>query len=405
MHEQVKKYSIITFGCQANIYDSEVIAGILETSGFVEAKDATKSDLLVVNTCSVRQKSEDKVYGVGKVVAGVKEKNKELKAIMAGCMVGSVTGERQRYDFNELKKRTPWVDAYVSPSQIRGLPHILRELNLVDEWVTKSLGPYKGVTKKSLTFAPGEYALPDPKHAFVSISLGCDNFCTFCVVPFARGKETSRSKEEILKEIEHLTRIGYEHITLCGQNVNSWGLGIKEKFEIRAGSDQKLPFAALLRDVHKLVGVTRISFISSNPFDFTTDLIDALKLPKISRYLHIAVQSGSDEILKKMNRRHTIKDFEDLIAKIRKEVPEIEIGTDIIVGFPSETNEQFMETVALCERVRFCLAYVSIYSARKGTRAQRSFKDDVLLSEKKRRHAFITKVIDESKIKVDNRIK
>ncbi len=353
MNDQAKKYSIITFGCQANTYDSEVISGILETCGFIETKDVITSDLLVVNTCSVRQKSEDKVYGIGKVVAKIKEKNKEFKAIMAGCMVGSVTGERQRYDFNELKKRTPWVDAYISPSQIRELPKILKELNLADDWVTKSLDLNKVLAKKSQTFAPGEFAKPDPKHAFVNISLGCDNFCTFCVVPFARGKEISRSKEEILKEIEHLTRVGYEHITLCGQNVNSWGLGINEKFEVRTGSDQKLPFAALLRDVHELNGVSKISFISSNPFDFTTDLIETLKLPKISRYLHIAIQSGSDEILKKMNRRHTVKDFEDLIAKIREAVPEIEIGTDIIVGFPSETQNQFMETVALCERIKF----------------------------------------------------
>jgi tRNA-2-methylthio-N6-dimethylallyladenosine synthase len=366
---------------------------------FFETKDEKDADVWVVNTCSIRQKSEDKVYGIGKKVRELRQANPGLKIILAGCMVGSVTGERQRYDFEQLQKRTPWVDYYMNPSQVRELPRILSELGAVDDWVSKALDLFPVTEKRFSTFAPGEDAVANKKHAFVNISLGCDNFCTFCVVPYARGKEISRNKEDIIKEVKLLSKMGYSEITLCGQNVNSWGLDTSVKFQIRSGSDDKIPFAALLREVHEIEGITKISFISSNPFDFTTDLIEALKLPKISRYLHIAVQSGNNDILKKMNRRHTVEEFITLIEKIRKAVPEIEFGTDFIVGFPSETEEQFQDTVKLCEEAKFSVAYISIYSPRKGTPAEKFFKDDVPLKEKKRRHAVLTQVIEKTKQK------
>ena len=397
-----KKYHITTFGCQANTHDSEVMAGILEAFDFFETKTVNEADLFIVNTCSVRQKSEDKVYGLGKVVPKIKAINPNFKVIIAGCMVGSVTGERQRYALEELKGRTPWADKYINPTQIPELPNILVELDLVDDWAVKALDLNAVSAKRGETFAPGENAVPNKKHAFVNISVGCDNFCTFCVVPYARGKEVSRSKEDILKEVTHLVRAGYEEVTLCGQNVNSWGLPTSMKFDIRSGSDQKLPFADLLREVHAIDGIKKISFISSNPFDFTTDLIEALKLPKISRYLHIAVQSGNNEVLKKMNRRHTVEEFTALIEKVRQEVPDIEFGTDVIVGFPGETREQFMDTVTLCQKLKFNVAYISKYSPRKGTPAERFFKDDVSFDEKKWRHAFLTEVIDRSKVLIQN---
>lgn len=402
MSKASKKYYIETFGCQANTADSETMAGILEAFDFYETRQVEDADLFIVNTCSVRQKSEDKVYGLGKVVPKIKLKKPAFKVIVAGCMVGSVTGERARYSFEELKKRTPWADKYISPAQIRELPKILVDLGLLDEWAAKALNLDALGPKRGVTFAPGADAKPNPKHAFVNISIGCDNFCTFCVVPYARGKEISRSKEEILKEIHHLVRAGYSQVTLCGQNVNSWGLPATVKFDIRSGSNDKLPFADLLREIHDISGLEKISFISSNPFDFTTDLIEVLKLPKISRYLHIAVQSGNNEVLKRMNRRHTVEEFESLIQKIREAVPELEIGTDIIVGFPGETHEQFLDTVKLCKKVGFNVAYISIYSARKGTPAEKYFKDDVPLAEKKKRHAALTKVVEENKRLVHN---
>ena len=394
-----KRYHIKTYGCQANHADSSTIGGVLEALDFeqVPTPDAqnddealykvlSEADLFIVNTCSVRQKSEDKVYGIGKTLKRiVQERGKKPFVVMAGCMVGSVTGSRQRYEFEELKKRTPWVDAYINPSQIMTVPDILHKNGVLSEWALQKFDP-----------SMVESMQDNPTHAFVNISHGCDNFCTFCVVPYARGEEVSRTEEDILNEINHLVLRGFKVFTLCGQNVNSWGLSPSEKLEIRTGSDQNIPFAGLLRKVHDIEGVEKINFISSNPFDFTNDLIEVLKLPKISNYLHIAVQSGNNDILKKMNRRHTVEEFIELINKIKGVKPEVEIGTDIIVGFPGETEKQFEDTVKLFGMVSFNVAFISIYSPRKGTPAERFYPVDVPLPKKKRRHAELTRVWKES---------
>lgn len=377
-----KKYFIQTYGCQANEADSSTIAGVLEALGFEMASGVKDSDVFLVNTCSVRQKSEDKVYGLGKQFARARENNEKMPyAIMAGCMVGSVTGDRQRYAFEQLKEKTPWVNTYINPTQILEIPQILADANILNEWALSKFDPAKVETVEK-----------EEKHALVNISFGCDNFCSFCVVPYARGKEISKTKEEILKEIKHLADRGFTSVTLCGQNVNSWGLGMDEKFEIRAGSDQKIPFADLLREVHKIEGIEKIDFISSNPFDFTTDLIDALTLPKVSNHLHMAVQSGNNDVLDRMNRRHTIEEFKDLISQILEKNPKMEFGTDIIVGFPGETREQFEDTINLFKEIKFNVAFISIYSPRKGTKAEKFFEDDVPLKEKKRRHAELMRV-------------
>jgi tRNA-2-methylthio-N6-dimethylallyladenosine synthase len=384
-----KKYFIKTFGCQANKADSNTMAGMLEALGFERATTPANADLFIINTCSVRQKSEDKVYGIGKDIKNLVDKGNKLPFIvMAGCMVGSVSGERVRYEFDKLKRKTPWVNEYINPSQLMSLPTILKENNLLDEWSSKVFTPEELVSVQDNA---------EKKNAFVNISYGCDNFCTFCVVPYARGKEVSRSDQEILREVKHLVSRGFTHITLCGQNVNSWGLDMKEKFEIRSGSTQKLPFAELLRKVLQIKNLELLDFISSNPFDFTEDLIEVITHPKISNFLHMAVQSGNNEVLKKMNRRHTIEDFYNLVDKIKKVKPQVELGTDIIVGFPGETEEQFMDTVKLFKKVPFNVAYISIYSPRKGTPAERFYSDDVPLKEKKRRHAYLTKVWNETR--------
>lgn len=402
MEYKPKKYYIKTLGCQANIADSNSMAGILEALGFEQLKPTKNyqneskelldllpnADLFIVNTCSVRQKSEDKVYGLGRIFTRLREQKKNLPfAIMSGCMVGSVTGERQRYEFDELKRKTPWVDTYINPSQVFDLPEVLLEQKVLDEWA-------EGKVNFDLSSVQQE-----KDHAYVNISFGCDNFCTFCVVPYARGKEISRKESEILFEVEHLASRGFSHITLCGQNVNSWGLDMEDKFEIRTGSDQKLPFADLLRKVHQIEEVFKIDFISSNPFDFTNDLIEAIKLPKISNFLHMAVQSGNNEILKKMNRRHKVEDFISLANKIKNEKPNVEFGTDIIVGFPGETRTQFMDTVKLFQTVKFNVAFISMYSPRKGTPAEKFYVDDVSLEEKKWRHAYLTEVWNETRQK------
>lgn len=397
---KAKKYYIKTYGCQANIADSNSLAGILESLGFEEVpepknakneremldKVLKKVDLFVVNTCSVRQKSEDKVYGLGKLFSDFPKNKKKPFVIMAGCMVGSTIGDRKRFSPRELKNKTPWVDEYIDPTEIFKIPEILIKNEQLSDWAVKKFDPKKVKSKQR-----------DKKHAFVNISNGCDNFCRFCVVPFARGPEVSRTKQEIIKEIQNLTKNGISEITLCGQNVNSWGLTWDEKFKIRSGSKQKIPFADLLREIHDIPEIKKIEFISSNPFDFTQDLINVMKLPKISNYLHIAVQSGSNEVLKKMNRRHTIEDFLQLIEKIKKVRPDVELGTDIIVGFPGETEKQFQKTVDLFKKVPFAVAFISIYSPRKGTPADKFYKDDVSRNEKRRRHKVLTKIWKETR--------
>jgi tRNA-2-methylthio-N6-dimethylallyladenosine synthase len=395
-----KTYFIKTLGCQANIADSNTMSGILEALGLeplempVEkfSNETTEleyvfstADLFIVNTCSVRQKSEDKAFGLGKTLLRVaREKHKKPFVVMSGCMVGSVTGDRQRYALDDLKKKTSWVDLYINPSQAEELPDKL--LNS---------GFELGVTHAA-KYLP---KLDSVSHAYVNISNGCDNFCSYCVVPYARGREVSKSAEKILAEIQSLVGRGITEVTLCGQNVNSWGLNPTEKLQIRMGSAQPLPFVDLLREVHAIAGLEKIDFLSSNPFDFTQGLVDALALPKIKNYIHIAVQSGNNDVLKKMNRRHTVEQFIDLINRIKKIRPDMELGTDLIVGFPDETRAQFMDTVKLVQTVKFNVAFISMYSPRKGTSAERLYKDDVTKEEKKYRCMYLNKIWKESKKK------
>ena len=394
-----KTYYIKTFGCYSNTADSGTMSGILEALGyeplevpeFIPEKENLQfvmkdADLLIINSCSVRQKSEDKVYGIGKVVKEVKEATGHKPFIvLAGCIVGSVTGDRQRYDFATLKKKTPWADLYMNPTQIHELPLLLKKSGVLSEWAAGN---------KVI-----EGAQDTATHAFINISQGCDNFCAFCVVPYARGREVSRSEEDILKDIARLVKKGVTEITLCAQNVNSWGLSVKEKFQIRTGSNQKLPFASLLREIHDIPEIKKLSFMSSNPFDFTNDLVEILALPKIDNYTHIAVQSGNNDVLHRMNRRHTIEDFVSLINQIKKVKKNIEIGTDLIVGFPGETREQFLDTVELVKKINFSVAFIAMYSSRKGTVSEKTFDDDVPSAEKKYRHDFLTKAWKASKKK------
>jgi len=392
-----KKYLIKTFGCQANIADSNKISGILEALGFEEAKTLKDADLFIINTCSVRQKSDDKAYGLGKTIKTVQQKyQKNPIVIFAGCVVGSAVGNRKRYELDELVKKTPWVDLYLSPSQINELPSLLLP-------ILKQRGIVKNSFSKKVDFENLNLKFNNDS-AFVNISYGCDNFCTFCVVPYARGREVSRTKDEILKEIHRLVKRGVKKITLCGQNVNSWGLDAVEKSKIRILGQQKLPFAKLLKEINEIPEINKIEFISSNPFDFTQDLVEVFKLPKISNYLHIAVQSGNNDILRAMNRRHTVEEFINLINRIKKVRPNIELSTDIIVGFPNETHEQFLDTVLLFQKVQFAVAFISMYSPRIGTNAYKNFTDNVCINEKKYRHAYLTNIWKENRFIGENTI-
>lgn len=316
-----------------NESDSERIAGWYEKKGWKRTEKAQLADEIVINTCSVRQTAEDRVYG--QVNNYSKLKPKGLKIILTGCML--------RYPLRLLREKLPEVDEF------------------------KKIGEYqvKEKVRKS------------DIHAYVPIMEGCNNFCSYCVVPFARGREVSRPFEEIICEVEALAKRGFKEITLLGQNVNSYSYG----------------FAELLEKIHQVKGIKKISFLTSNPWDLDDQIIKAMILPKIDRYLHLPVQSGDDEILKKMNRKYTAADFLKLIRKIRLFIPSIQIGTDIIVGFPGETENQFQNTVRLCRKAGFVKAYVAMYSPRPQTAAFK-LKDDISHREKRRRWQILDKMIN-----------
>jgi len=346
------KYFVITFGCQMNVSDSEQVAGAYEAKGWEKAERIEEADEIVINTCSVRQSAEDRVFGLAAKLQSCKASKPWLKIILTGCMM--------RLPLKVLKSKLPIVDEFIK----------VFDLTRNSQFAIRNSG----------------------RHAYVPISNGCDHFCTYCVVPSARGREKSRPFEEIVCDVEELVKRGHKEIMLLGQNVNSYGKDFAA-----------LPlcnFAALLRCLHQIEGVEKISFLTSNPWDLTDEIIEAMKLPKIERHLHLPVQSGDDEILQKMNRGYTAREYLDLVKKIRAAIPGIEIGTDIIIGFPGETEAQFENTVELVKKAGFVKAYVAQYSPRWGTAAVK-LPDDVPKKEKKRRWQILDDLINQgNKIKL-----
>jgi len=361
-----KIYYIKTYGCQMNVSDSEKIAGWYKNRGWQLTKDIKAAYEVVINTCSVRESAENRVFGLVNNLAKLKIVNCKSKIILTGCML--------RYPIADLRKKMPAVDEF-----------------------------------KKITEFSGKEPIRDSKiHAWVPIMEGCNNFCSYCVVPYARGREKSRPFEEIVCEVEELVNRGYKEITLLGQNVNSFDGGANHGPErspaqrgVVEGDAKKFKpgFANLLNRLNEIEGLKNISFMTSNPWDLTDDIIEAMKLPKIDRYLHLAVQSGDDETLRKMNRKYTTKQFIDLVKKIRKAIPDIKIGTDIIVGFPGETEEQFQHSVDLCKKIGFVKAYVSIYSPRPQTTAFK-LKDNVPHKEKRRRWRILEELINKKAYKI-----
>ena len=341
----MKKYFIKTFGCQANKADSERIARLYQKKGYKPAKKIEEADVIIINTCSVRESAENRVFGLIKnLTMRYALCSKRPKVVLAGCML--------RYGVTTLKKKLPQVDEF---------------LRMEDYCF--DLSPIR----------------KEKTHAWVPIMEGCNNFCAYCVVPHARGREKSRPFKETVCEVDKLAKQGYQEITLLGQNVNSYGKDLKPKKK----------FSQLLEQLHEVKGIKKISFLTSNPWDLTDDIVQSIKLPKIDKYLHLPVQSGDDKILKKMNRPYTAKEYLSLINKIRKEIPEIKIGTDIIVGFPGETKNAFENTVKLCQKIGFEKAYIAKYSPRSGTAAFK-LKDEIPPQEKKRRWRILEELINKN---------
>ncbi len=410
------KYYIKTFGCAANEADSERIAAFYEARGYTAAKTMKTADDVVINTCMIRQSAENRVYGIVYNLTQEKEKGRKVKIVVTGCMVGMAAREKTGKMLSLLAKKMPGVDEFLPIEEV------------------------------GFDFAP---VRTDPHHAWVPIANGCNNFCTFCVVPFTRGREISRPLEEIIAECKMLAEKGIVHVTLVGQNVNSYGadllLGAENVQVMRDLPDKnyfnnmssrakrsepdavtglprrqnglastfkptyvkhlgrlRIPtlFPQLLAEVAKIEGIRLIDFISSNPWDFSDELIEVMAAnEKISHDIHLPVQAGDNEVLRRMNRWYSREDYLTLVSKIKSAMPDVRISTDIIVGFCGETKEQFQNTVRLAKKVGFSKAYVAMYSDRPMTAAHKAYTDDVPHTEKKRRWQVLENLINKTNLR------
>ncbi len=379
----MKKYFIHTFGCQANKADSERIAGDYESRGFTAATSWKEADEIVVNTCSVRQSAEDRVRGYLLNVEKhfVAKSTTKPKIILTGCMT--------HFNQEEILARLPMVDQILPMDEVGFNTPISRS---------------------------------DKHHAWIPISTGCNSFCTYCIVPFSRGREVSRPFDDIVNEVKQLAATGYTEITLLGQNVNSYGLektGVSLRKRLLS-TDQPFtqvelptnqsqyhspkgtpPFVSLLKAISQFEEIKIIRFMTSNPWDFHDELIDEIaQNPKIDRYLHLPIQSGSNRMLKLMNRGYTREDYFRVVQKIRLKIPDVVIGTDIIVGFPTESDTDFQETVDFAKQMKWTVAFVARYSPRPGTAASKLYPDDVPAQVKKKRWEILDQIINKDQLDI-----
>ncbi|HAN94075.1 MAG: tRNA (N6-isopentenyl adenosine(37)-C2)-methylthiotransferase MiaB [Limnochordia bacterium] len=364
----MKKFFLKTMGCQMNDHDSEVIRGLLLSLGYAETEEVEEADLILYNTCCVRENPERKVYGHMAGYKRLKEAKPHLLIGICGCMT------QQKEERQNILRELPHVDLIFGTHNIHRLPELLARAEggerVVEVW---DEAPYEEEGQDFRENLPVERS--HRLKAFVNIIYGCTNFCTYCIVPYVRGKEHSRLPESILTEVEGLVEAGYKEVTLLGQNVNAYGKDLSIDTS----------FSQLLTELNAIEGLARIRFTTSHPRDLGPDLIDALAgLDKVCEHLHLPVQAGSSRVLRRMNRGYTREQYLDLVQKVRQAVPEIALTTDIIVGFPGETEGDFQETLSLVEEVRFDSAFTFIYSPREGTPAAR-FADQVPEEVKKER--------------------
>ena len=341
-------FCVTTFGCQMNARDSEKLVGILEEIGYVEEVDEEKADFVIYNTCTVRENANMRVYGrLGQLKAS-KKKNPHMMIGLCGCMM------QEPHVVEKLKNSYRFVDIIFGTHNIYKFAELIAtryesQRMVIDIWKD---------TDKIVEDLPSERKFPFKSG--VNIMFGCNNFCSYCIVPYVRGRERSRNPKDIIREIEHLVSDGVVEVMLLGQNVNSYGKNLEEP----------MSFAQLLQEIEKIEGLERIRFMTSHPKDLSDELIEVMKnSKKICKHLHLPVQSGSTEILKKMNRRYTKEQYLELVRKIKEAVPDISLTTDIIVGFPGETEEDFLETMDVVKQVRYDSAFTFIYSKRTGTPA------------------------------------
>ncbi|MGH2691567.1 MAG: tRNA (N6-isopentenyl adenosine(37)-C2)-methylthiotransferase MiaB [Actinomycetota bacterium] len=345
-----RRYLIRTFGCQMNEHDSERIAGVLEADGMTPVEDVDRAGVVVINTCAVRQNADDRLYGTLGHLKSAKARQPGMRIVVAGCLA--------QKDRGEIQRRAPWVDVVVGT---HALPNVLQLIERAERE-----GPQMDVSEYTETFPSAMPARREvPHHAWVSVSVGCDNKCTFCIVPLVRGAQRSRALGDILAEVQGLASQGVVEVTLLGQNVNTFGRDLTIP-----GSSRTPQFGALLRAVDSVDGIERIRFTSPHPHDFTDDVVEAMaECDRVCEHIHFPLQSGSDRILKAMRRSYRSERYLDWLRRIRDGVPGVAVTTDIIVGFPGETEEDFLGTLRVVEEARFDAAYTFQYSPRAGTEA------------------------------------
>lgn len=387
------KYHMVTFGCQMNKNDSERMAGLLSSLGFSAAEGEEDADLIITNTCSVRQSAEERIYGKQQDWAKLKENNPDLIVAVTGCMAGrDLTGE--------IRRKLPTVDLFFPTRDMINLPRWIAGLR-------PELANSTDLAEDYLKIRP----LRAPSaQAYVTIQTGCNKYCTYCVVPYARGLEKNRLAADILGELRELAAQGVIEVTLLGQSVNSYvaadpgAFSADNPYTTSPIDPTRAPpsanhFAALLWEANNISGLERIHWTAAHPISMNDEIVDALALPKQVNYLHLPVQSGNDEALRRMNRKYTRAEFLAIIGKIKAKRPDIALGTDIIVGFPGETAEQFEDTVSLYRECDFDISYPAQYSQRSGTLGARLFPDDVTAEEKRRRWDVLQSLMEETALR------
>ncbi|CAM2887505.1 tRNA (N6-isopentenyl adenosine(37)-C2)-methylthiotransferase MiaB [Paenibacillus sediminis] len=367
-----KRYIVYTYGCQMNEHDSETIKGLLEQMGYRSTEDRKEADIILLNTCAIRENAEDKVFGELGHLKTLKTENPGLLIGVCGCM------SQEEVVVNRIMQKHGFVDIIFGTHNIHRLPHLVKEAIFSKEMVVE-------VWSKEGDIIENLPKKREGMRAWVNIMYGCDKFCTYCIVPFTRGKERSRRPEDVIAEVRELARQGFKEITLLGQNVNAYG----KDFE-----DINYTFADLMDDIRK-VDIPRVRFTTSHPRDFDDHLIEVLaKGGNLVEHIHLPVQSGSTAVLKKMSRKYTREQYLELVRKIKAAIPNVVLTTDIIVGFPGETDEQFEETLSLVREVGFDSAFTFIYSPREGTPAA-VMEDNVPMEVKKERLQRLNNTINE----------
>ena len=357
-----KKYFLRTYGCQMNVHDSEEIKYYLESLGYEAVDELELADIVVLNTCAIRENAKDKVFGYLGRCKHLKKEKPDLIIAVAGCLM------QKPNEIEEIHNRHKYIDIIIGTHNLNELPNLIEEAN------NKKIQNIEVYSNSDVVFENVKYNRDSKVSAWINIIYGCDKFCTYCIVPFTRGRERSRKMEEVLEEVRDLKEQGYIEVTLLGQNVNAYGK------DLNLGYD----FATLLEEVAK-IGIPRIRFVTSHPWNFTDKMVDVIaKYDNVMPYVHLPIQSGSDDILRKMNRKYTIDEYKKLFDQIKSKVKNVAITTDIIVGFPNETDEDFEKTLDIVNYCKFDGAYTFIFSPREGTAAAR-MEDKVSMEVKEKR--------------------